>query len=414
MNFPGPTEKQARLIWFALSGLAVAAIVALVVALVRGMGQVLDVLAPVIWPVAVAGVLAYLLDPVVDFLEHRHVPRTRAIVLVFVVAAVLVIGLFGSVLPRLVVETRQLVTSLPTFVARMETRASEWANKPHSSIQGVLDRFGIHWPGSFGATNSLPVSTNNPSTTPATPTASKSTSAGLFDQLDSDTMQKATGFVGGILKSLGTWLGNQFSRLTGLFGIIAGLSLIPIYLFYFLQEKQGIVDNWTDYVPGGDPSFKEEVVFVIRSINDYLIAFFRGQVLVAMCDGVLYGIGFAIIGLPYAFLIGVLAVALTIIPFVGAIITCGAALLIALVSYADWQHPLLVFLVFGIVQGIEGYVLQPKIIGNRVGLHPMVIIIAIMTGTTLLGGVLGGILAIPMAAALRVILTRYVWKKASA
>ncbi len=408
MNFPGPTEKQARLIWFALSGLAVAAIVALVVALVRGTGQVLDVLAPVIWPVAVAGVLAYLLDPVVDFLGHRRVPRTRAIVLVFVVAAVLFTGLFGSVMPRLVVETRQLVSSLPTFVARMETRASEWANKPHASIRGVLDRFGIPWPGSVEGTNSLPVSTNSP---PTIPTATKSTSATLFDQLDSDTVQKATGFVGGILKSVGTWLGNQFSRLTGFFGVVAGLSLIPIYLFYFLQEKQGIVDNWTDYVPVSDPSFKKEAVFVIRSVNDYLIAFFRGQVLVAMCDGVLYGIGFAIIGLPYAFLIGVLAVALTIIPFVGAIVTCGAALLIALVSYADWQHPLLVFLVFGIVQGIEGYVLQPKIIGDRVGLHPMVIIIAIMTGTTLLGGVLGGILAIPLAAALRVILARYVWKK---
>jgi predicted PurR-regulated permease PerM len=105
---------------------------------------------------------------------------------------------------------------------------------------------------------------------------------------------------------------------------------------------------------------------------------------------------------------------LTIIPFLGAIVTCGSALLIALVVFADWQHPLLVLAVFAVVQGIEGYVLQPKIIGNRVGLHPMIIIIAIMTGTTLLGGFLGGLLAIPLAAVLRVLLARYVWKKPEA
>jgi predicted PurR-regulated permease PerM len=95
----------------------------------------------------------------------------------------------------------------------------------------------------------------------------------------------------------------------------------------------------------------------------------------------------------------------------GAIVTCGLALLIALVVFGDWQHPVLVLVVFTVVQGIEGYVLQPKIIGHRVGLHPMVIIIALMVGTTLLGGVLGGLLAIPLAAALRVIMFRYIWKK---
>ena len=118
MNFPPPSEKQARLIWFALTGLAAATIVALIVAVVWGLGRVLNVLAPVIWPVAVAGVLAYLLDPVVDFLERKRVPRTRAIALVFLVAAILVLGLFGSVVPRLVVETRQLVSSVPKFVAK--------------------------------------------------------------------------------------------------------------------------------------------------------------------------------------------------------------------------------------------------------------------------------------------------------
>jgi len=109
----------------------------------------------------------------------------------------------------------------------------------------------------------------------------------------------------------------------------------------------------------------------------------------------------------------VMATFLTIIPFLGAIVTCSSALIIALVAFGDWQHPLLVLVVFGIVQALEGTVISPKIMGHRVGLHPLAIIIALMVGTTLLGGILGGILAIPLAAALRVVMFRYVWKKRS-
>jgi predicted PurR-regulated permease PerM len=421
MPLPPPSEKQARLIWLALTGLAIATLVALVVALVWGLGRVLNVLGPVLWPIAVAGVLAYLLDPVVDFFERKRVPRTRAIVLVFLIALFLLGGVLGSVVPRLVVETRQLVSSVPTFVAKLETRVAKWVSEPPAPLQGILQRFGVHWPGQSAATNTPPDSTNAPSDTTNAPPAelqsqppARSTGSMLLDQLDPQTVQKATAWVGSALSATGSWFVNQLSRLSGLLGIVAGLALIPIYLFYLLLEKRSISERWTDYVPAGDSRLNTELVFVLRSINDYLIAFFRGQVLVAICDGVLYGIGFALIGLPYAFLIGAVAMVLTIIPFLGAIVTCGSALLIALVVFADWQHPLLVLAVFAVVQGIEGYVLQPKIIGNRVGLHPMIIIIAIMTGTTLLGGFLGGLLAIPLAAVLRVLLARYVWKKPEA
>jgi len=417
MNLPPPSQQQARIIWAALTGLAFAIIVVLIVGLVWGLGRVLNVLSPVVWPIAVAAVLAYLLDPVVDFFERRRIPRARAIGLVFLIALFLVLGLFSSVVPRLVVETRQLVANVPTFVANIEGRAASWVNEPPAPLRDLLKRFGIQWSGRPAdtnaaalVTNSLPIDTNAPPDT-ATNAPPAQAAGTFFGQIDRETVQTATEWVGSALKSTGGWLGRQFSRLTGLFGVIAGLALIPIYLFYLLLEKRFIADNWTVYLPVTDSKFKEEMIFVIRSINDYLIAFFRGQVLVAMCDGVLYGVGFALIGLPYAFLIGVVAMALTIIPFLGAIVTCGAALLIAVVTFGDWQHPLLVILVFAIVQGIEGYVLQPKILGERVGLHPMAIIVAIMTGTTLLGGILGGILAIPLAAALRVIMFRYVWQE---
>ena len=102
---------------------------------------------------------------------------------------------------------------------------------------------------------------------------------------------------------------------------------------------------------------------------------------------------------------------LTMIPFIGAILTCVGALVIALVQFGDWVHPLLVVVVFGCVQAADGLFISPRIMGGRVGLHPLAIIIAIMVGTTLLGGLLGGILAIPLTAALRVVMFRYIWKR---
>jgi predicted PurR-regulated permease PerM len=160
-----------------------------------------------------------------------------------------------------------------------------------------------------------------------------------------------------------------------------------------------------------DSAFKDELVFVLRSINDCMIAFFRGQVLVAISDGVLYTIGFLVIGIPYAILLGAAAVVLTMIPFLGAIIVCLAALTLAFVQFGDWLHPILVLGVFSVVQALEGLVISPGIMRGRVGLHPLAILIAVMVGTTLLGGILGGILAIPLTAVLRAVLARYVWER---
>ncbi len=210
---------------------------------------------------------------------------------------------------------------------------------------------------------------------------------------------------------MGSWLLETAVKGASGFGLLAGLALIPVYAFYFLLEQRGIESHWKDYLPLQDSRAKDEMVFVLEAIQQYLVAFFRGQVLVALCDAVLYTIGFLIVGVNYAFLLGFAAVLLTMIPFLGAIVICVTALTLAFVQYGDWQHPPLVLGVFAVVQSLEGLVISPKIMGGRVGLHPLAIIIAVMTGTTLLGGILGGILAIPLAAALRVILFRYVWKK---
>lgn len=391
--------------WTALTGLAIALIVALLVALVWGLGRVLHVFAPVIWPLAVAGVLACLLDPVVDFLVRKQVPRMRAILVVFVLALVIVLGLFASVVPQLVVEARDLATTSSQFAAQLPAKAGKLADHPPKWLpQPIVPLLRTYSESARPlATNAQPplvIETNTSAPVLELPAAPGATA-----------FKSAADYASRLLPKFGQWLGQALGFLGAMFSVIAGLALVPIYAFFFLLEKHGITRQWSDYLPVQDSKFKDELVFIINAINEYLVAFFRGQVLVAMCDGVLYTIGFLLIGLPYAMLIGVMATFLTIIPFLGAITTCISALIIALVAFGDWQHPALVLAVFAVVQSLEGLVIQPKIMGDRVGLHPLTIIIALMVGTTLLGGILGGILAIPLAAVLRVLLARYVWRK---
>jgi predicted PurR-regulated permease PerM len=401
--------------WAALTGLAAAVLVALVVALVWGLGRVLHVLSPVIWPLAIAAVIAYLLDPVIDFLQRKGVPRTRAIIVVFAMSLLLIVGLAGSVVPQIVVETRDLSEKIPTYTKHLKQKAEDLATNPPTWVRKYILPPRTPAAGTSSAsTNVQTPSVVDQSTVVLTPVATPAPAKTPPPGSGPADLKSVTDLIEKVLPTVSQWLSQAVSIVVWWFGILAGLALIPIYAFYLLLEKSGIASKWTNYLPVADSGFKTELVFVLRSINDYLITFFRGQVLVAICDGILYTIGFLIIGLPYAVLLGVMATFLTIIPFLGAITTCVVALVIALVQFGDWQHPLLVLAVFAVVQTLEGFVIQPKIIGDRVGLHPLTIIIALMVGTTLLGGILGGILAIPLTAALRVIMFRYVWKKRGA
>jgi predicted PurR-regulated permease PerM len=408
MTFPPPTEKQARVIWLAATGLAVAVLVGLLVALVWGLGRVLQILSPVLWPLAIAGVIVYLLDPVVDRFEKTGLPRVVSIICVFGIALLLVAAVFGSVVPQIVSETRQFVSHVPEYSAKLEQRIETWIENPPPLIQKILKRAAPPAETSIAATNSETISTT---TTNVAGNVAKENTSQLNGALDQKTLQSAKDWLANALPKIGRWLFGQVGRMASWFGFLVGLALVPVYAFYLLLERRGIESSWTDYLPVADSKFKDELVFVLRSINGYLIAFFRDQVLVAMCDAVLYTTGFLIIGLQYASLIGAAALVLTMIPFLGAITICVTALIIAVVQYGDWLHPLLVLAVFAVVQSLEGLVISPRIMGGRVGLPPLAIIIAVMAGTTLLGGLLGGVLAIPLTAVLRVLLARYVWKK---
>ncbi len=409
--------------WLALSGLAIAVIVSLAVGFIWGMGKVLHILSPFLWPLAVAGILSYLLDPVVDFIERRGASRSRAIIAVFALALVVVVALFSSVVPRVVNEAGDLADRIPAYATKLQARITDYLNHPPEFLRNLLPSKSPHQP-----TNevNVVVATNAPADLTATNVAiATSHHAGtnsvvvtsiatvdfqalIFKYFTGENLQSAAGGVTTVLGKAIPWVAG---RVITWFGLLAGLALIPVYTFYFLHEKKGISSHWADYLPVSDSKFKHELVFILNSINNYLIAFFRGQVLVAICDGIMYTIGFSLIGLPYSVLIGAMSVFLTMIPFIGAIVTCAAALIISLVVGSGWKEPTLVLTVFAIVQTIEGLFISPRIMGDRVGLHPLTIIIAVMAGTTLLGGVLGGILAIPLTAALRVVMFRYVWRR---
>src|SRR5262245_7675839 len=138
MPFPPPSPRQARTIWFAVTGIAIAVLVGLAVGLVWGLGRVLSVVAPVLWPIAVGGVIAYLLDPVVDWLQKRGVPRTRAILTVMCMALLVILGLLASVVPQIVIETRELVGKIPAYTARIEQRVTQWMNNPPDLLRDFL------------------------------------------------------------------------------------------------------------------------------------------------------------------------------------------------------------------------------------------------------------------------------------
>jgi predicted PurR-regulated permease PerM len=223
--------------------------------------------------------------------------------------------------------------------------------------------------------------------------------------------ESVLGWLGAMMPKLGSWLVSQVSRVASWAGTIVGLALVPVFTFYFLQEKAGIQKGWTNYLPLQESRLKDELVFVLNAINNYLIVFFRGQVLIAICDAVLLVSGFLLLGLNYAVLFGLVAGLLSMVPYLGTIVTIIPIIILAAVQFQDLLHPALVVAIFGIVHMIEGFVVAPKIMGDRVGLHPLTIIVAVLIGTTLLGGILGGILAIPATAALRVVMFRYIWKK---
>jgi predicted PurR-regulated permease PerM len=167
-------------------------------------------------------------------------------------------------------------------------------------------------------------------------------------------------------------------------------------------------------------------VGTLKEINSYLIAFFRGQMLVSCIDGLLVGIALTIFGLPYALLIGVFVALLGLLPYVGNLLCWIPAVLISLAHFSVpenqqawlgsmssniWIYPVIVSVIFVGVQQVNSFVTAPKIVGDSVGLHPMTVIFSVFFWTLLLGGALGTLLAVPLSASVKVLFRRYIWER---
>jgi predicted PurR-regulated permease PerM len=196
----------------------------------------------------------------------------------------------------------------------------------------------------------------------------------------------------------------------GITGFLLSLILVPIYLFFLLNERPRIQQRWKEYLPLRASPFRDEVADVLSEINRYVTAYFRGQLLVCLVDGILIGVILTIYpGLNFAPVIGVMVVILTMIPYIGIIICWIPAVLIAAFQWGDWTHPIIVTVIFIVIQNLEGIFYAPRIVGNYVGLHPMTVIVSIFAWGLIIGGVIGPLLAVPLTAAMKVLLARYVW-----
>jgi len=195
----------------------------------------------------------------------------------------------------------------------------------------------------------------------------------------------------------GAWSAGQgvVSGVTGLLGWV----VLPVYFSFFLISEQKGVPDLERYLPFLKPETRQDVAYLVRQFVDIIVSFFRGQLIVAFLQGLLFAIGFALVGLRYGFIIGLVLGFLNIIPYLGSIIGLATALPLAFFQPdGGLVKVLLVLVVFTVVQMIEGYLLTPKIMGDRTDLHPIAIIVAIFFWGSALNGIMGMILAIPLTA----------------
>jgi predicted PurR-regulated permease PerM len=200
------------------------------------------------------------------------------------------------------------------------------------------------------------------------------------------------------------------------FGFILGFGFVPIYVYYFLADQDRISSRWKEFVPLRRAWLRDEVVSVLAEINQVLVNYFRGQIVVAACNGVLTVIGLWLIGVPYSLVLGLMAGALSIVPFLGIIISILPALLLGFISAQgdptwQWLRPVLVLGVFAGVQLCESMFITPRVQSHSTGLHPLAIILGILFWSMLLPGLLGPIVAVPLTCAAVVLLRRYGWQE---
>ncbi|MBX3701026.1 MAG: AI-2E family transporter [Dokdonella sp.] len=312
-------------------------------------------------PFAVAALFAYLFDPLVDRLERR-LGRSWAVSLVFTLASIVLVAAVLLLVPFIEHQIGNFLGQLPVWVAWLQTHALPW----------VQERFGV------------------------TPELLDTRS--IFDAL-----QKHWKEAGGLAASV---IGQVSRSGMALVGWGLNLVMIPVVGFYLLRDWDVLVARVHELIPR---SVEPVVSRLARESDEVLGAFLRGQLSVMIVLGLFYGVALWLVGINVGPLIGMIAGLISFVPYLGAIAGVLMGVIAALVQYQDWTHVMLVLGVFVVGQTLEGYVLVPRLVGDRIGLHPVAVIFAVLAGGELFG-FLGILLALPVAAVVMVLL-RYLHQR---
>lgn len=316
---------------------------------------VLYLLSPVLMPFFAAALLAYLGDPLADRLEKK-MPRSVAVTIVFIVLFVSLTIMVVLVLPLLVQQISYLVSNMPAFIDNIQQNVVPMLAQKMGVDPALID---------FNAIKKLF-------------TEHYAQAGGLFSQLVASLA--ASGIA--------------------LIAVVANLVLIPVVTFYLLRDWDHIVLRIDELLPR---KIQPVIAKLAKESDDVLAAFLRGQLLVMLVLGVVYSSGLWFIDLDLALLIGMLAGLVSFVPYLGFIVGILAASVAVLFQTHDLMMLIPVFITFGIGQALEGMLLTPLLVGDRIGLHPVAVIFAVLAGGQLFGFV-GILLALPVAAVLAVLL----------
>ncbi len=328
----------------------------MVLAAITGAGWLIYMLAPILTPFAVGALLAYLGDPIADKLEEWGFGRAAAVSIVFTVMTIVLVAVVLLLLPMLEHQVARLIKNLPHYLDWIKSTLLPW----------IQTRFG------------------------------------LDEQIiDIDK------FVG-VIKSHWQQAGGLAANLVGTISrsgvaVAAGLMnlfLIPVIGFYLLRDWDVMVSRIADLLP---KRIMPVVTRLVTEADEVLGAFLRGQFSVMLALGTIYSIGLWMIDLELALLIGMVAGLISFIPYLGSIVGVVAACLAAIVQFHDVWSLIPVFAVFGVGQLLEGMVLTPLLVGDRIGLHPVAVIFAVLAGGQLFGFI-GILLALPVASVVMVLL----------
>jgi len=319
-------------------------------------------LSSIFLPVLLALILAYVLNPAVSWLEGKRVPRVVAIILVM---AVIVLGC-GVVFAF-------FAGSIQNELAAVQINLPDYANRLYGLIPEKVKVY-------------LEIETPEK----------------LYRQVDR-ILNELRGISFDIVREGYAVVKKAFTSTLGVILTVIGYFITPVYLFYFLADLPRFKEGVLRLVPERS---REWATDLGREVDGVLAAFVRGQLSVCAILAVLYSIGLSFIGIDLAIVIGSLSGILFIIPYVGTIFGIVVSMVMAFLKFHDLLHPLLCLGWFVVVQAIEGAVITPAIVGNRVGLHPVVAIIALFIGGQWFG-IFGMLLAVPAAAVLKVFLRHF-------